>query len=470
MFFSKTDYIHRFWILRITGKSLSLLFAFLPLLWLLAGCSSPSFYRNFSCQLSRVNALRLEVSCQTDQEADVYMEYWNTKGGRHLFSELSQRSREHHFELINLLPQSRYRLKIHARMGDRTYEDDAGIFSTDSLPGNLPSFTMLNNQFRFDGYIMLKTFIDSGAYLLINDRAQIVWYESYSGIQLRPFEWEDDRHIVSLKDANTVLEFDLHSHLYYQTEMTEKGKRITAHHEIIKNDRGDYVFLTKEMKRLDLCSFGGIKNDSIVGDGIMIVNPGGEILWHWSIFDHIDPETTHDFFEFKSDWGHGNSVAYSRDGHFLVSFRDFSQIWKIDRNNGKVLWRFGKGGDFKPDTSDEFLRQHTAHINRFGDLMLFDNGTVRRGYSAVRSFKIDEKNKKCRPVISFRLPREFFTARMGSAYLMDDSHVLVCSPMKYVLLGVFDDKGNELWKAKGSMPSYRALYIEPGKLENPKPF
>ncbi len=464
-----------FFIFGLPAKYLKLNFsiqAFGTLLLFLFGCSSPSFYKHFECRLAPDNALRLEVSCQTDQLTDVYVEYWSENANKHQFSELSGHTREHHFELINLLPNAEYRLVLHGRIGDKIFENEAGTFRTDSLPGNLPTFNVLNDGFGFDGYIMLKTFIDSGAYILIDDRAQVVWYESYDSIQLRPFEWTGNHHIVSLKDKHTIIEFDLHTGGYRRTSLLPGDKRMIAHHEVIKNGQGNYVFLTKEIKRSDLRLFGGIKNDSIVGDGVIEMSPEGKIIWEWNIFDVIDPVVmkTKDFFKSKRDWGHGNSVAYSEDGNFLVSFRDFNQIWKIDSHTGKVLWRFGKGGDFELKPENEFLRQHTAHINRHGDLMLFDNGTVKRGYSSVRSFKMDEKAKTCRPVISFKLPKEFFTARMGSAYLIDDRHVLVCSPMKYVRLGVFDDRGKELWKVEGSSPSYRALYFEAEEIENPRPF
>ncbi len=440
------------------------------LLLFLSGCSSSPFYKNFVCSPAPDNAIRLEVSCVTDKPADVFVEYWSEHQGKHLYSGLSEHSTKHQFELIDLLPHEPYRLVVHGRIGDKSFENDAGTYTTDSLPGNLPSFTVLNNRFSFDGYVMIKTFIDSGAYILINDKAQVIWYQSYDSIQLRPFEWTKDKHIVSLKDRHTILEFDLHSNIYHQTEVNSGEERMIAHHEVLKNDQGNYVFLTKEIKRADLRSWGGIENDSIVGDGIVEMTPAGKIVWKWNIFDWVDPMAQKGFFKSKRDWGHGNSVAYARDGNFLVSFRDFSQIWKIDSKSGQVLWRFGKGGDFGLNPEDEFLRQHTAYINSYGDLMLFDNGTVRRGYSGVRSFKLDEKNKHCEPVISFKLLKEFFTARMGSAYLMDDRHVLVCSPMKYVLLGVFDEQGKEVWKVKGSSPSYRALYIDPAKIENARPF
>lgn len=445
------------------------LVAFTVIFSIFYNCSTKPFYKNFSCKISDLNALRLSVYCETDGPTDVYVEYWTEKGGKHLFSNLSTQSLRHSFELIDLLSGEQYRLRLHGRIGNKQYESDAGIIHTDSLPGNLPSFKVMNDQFKFDGYILLKTFLDSGAYMLINDEAQIVWYESYDTMQLRPFEWVDD-HIVSIKNKTNILEFDLHSKLYHQLDITSGHGNKIAHHEVIKNGRGNYLFLTKEIKRVDLTSYGGIKNDSIVGDGIMEMNPEGQIIWEWNIFDVANPMETDDFFRAKRDWGHANSLAYAEDGNFLVSFRDFNQIWKIDSKTGKVLWRFGLGGDFLLKPEDIFQRQHTAHINDRGDLLIFDNGTAKRGYSSVKAFTMDERNKTCHATINIKLGKDLFTARMGSGYLIDDEHVLVCSPMKNVTLAIYDMAGNEVWKAEGSMPSYRALYTDAGDIENARPF
>jgi len=433
-------------------------------------CSSKPFYDDFECKVSASNSLRMWVSCSTEDSADVYVEYWNEGNSKHFFSKLSKKSLQHKFELINFLPEKKYLLKLHGRIGEKVVESDVGVYRTGNLPDNLPSFDVLKSQLKFDGYILLKTFLDSGAYILIDDKAQIVWYESYDSIQKRPFEWDCDGHITSLKDKHTILEFDLFSNIFNQLDITSGGEEMIAHHELLRNQDGDYVFLTKKTKRFDLRSYGGIKNDSIVGEGIIVMSPKGQIKWSWEIFDVVDPLEYDDFFKVRNDWGHANSIAYSKDGNFLVSFRDFNQVWKIDSKSGKVIWRFGYGGDFKIKKEDVFLRQHAVHINRYGDLMLFDNGDTKRGYTAVKSFSINEGNKSYVMHINVKLAKDIFTSRMGSAYMIDDAYILVCSPMKKVIVAIYDVKGSELWKTRGSVASYRAIYIDANEIEISKPF
>jgi hypothetical protein len=153
----------------------------------------------------------------------------------------------------------------------------------------------------------------------------------------------------------------------------------------------------------------------------------------------------------------------------LVSFRDFDQIWKINSIDGSVIWKFGRNGDFDMPDSMFTLRQHTAFINEHGDLMAFDNGNDSRGASRVVSYQLDEITKHALVKLSIPLDKSMTTFRMGSAYFIEENHILVCSPKKLLGLGIYDLNGNQVWKASGEFDSYRALYIPQKDIENTKP-
>src|SRR5262249_5782997 len=56
-----------------------------------------------------------------------------------------------------------------------------------------------------------------------------------------------------------------------------------------------------------------------------------------------------------NDWLHDNSVDLTPDGNLLLSSRHRDWLIKIDYRNGegsgKVIWRLGKDGDFRFDSS-----------------------------------------------------------------------------------------------------------------------
>ncbi len=75
------------------------------------------------------------------------------------------------------------------------------------------------------------------------------------------------------------------------------------------------------------------------------------------------------------DFLHTNAIAVDDDGNWLLSHRNFSEITKISRQTGDIIWRMGGAGNEFTFTNDiGFWKQH--NINRLdnGHLLLFDNG------------------------------------------------------------------------------------------------
>ena len=83
--------------------------------------------------------------------------------------------------------------------------------------------------------------------------------------------------------------------------------------------------------------------DSLIGDGIVAYDISGNELWNWNIFDHVDP--SEEEYNIQEDWSHANAIDVDYDGNYLVSFRSFNQIWKIDSESGNIIWRLGLNGD-----------------------------------------------------------------------------------------------------------------------------
>ena len=146
----------------------------------------------------------------------------------------------------------------------------------------------------------------------------------------------------------------------------------------------------------------------------------------WSAWDVWDVANDPYIDEYRYDRFHMNGLCFDKDGNYLVSNPIEDQIWKIDRQSGKLLWKFGRNGDFKMDTTAYFSFQHAPYITEQGDLMLFDNGLYDKR-SGAKAFKLDEKNFTAETVINAMLPPEKYTSRMGNAYLLPNGNLLQTS-------------------------------------------
>lgn len=156
------------------------------------------------------------------------------------------------------------------------------------------------------------------------------------------------------------------------------------------------------------------KNKKIVVPVIQEVK-NGQLIFEWRANDY--PELFKTCMEGCNhqddyqDYLHLNSVTVDpNDGNLIVSMAHSSQIIKINRLNGKIMWKLGGiSDDFNLTDEQFFLRQHDVRMTKDGWLVLFDNYYPNPGmkerlaerkmghdfyHSRLLALKLDEENKK----------------------------------------------------------------------------
>jgi arylsulfate sulfotransferase len=259
-----------------------------------------------------------------------------------------------------------------------------------------------------------------------------------------------------LHDDKTIYEVTYTGDTTLALVFDEDGFNRTLHHEIIY-DGENIAALTKEKLVLDYDSLSPTEDTIIVTDGILVLNRNGDKVWHWTIGDVLDPQDDPEILKSLTDWGHANSLALDSDGNYLISWRNFNEVWKIDKTNGELIWRYGPGQ--VSDSSQMFYGQHSLHVNRDGEYLLMDNGhKAYRSTSRALGFKYDAESG-FEQTLSISLPDSLFTSKMGSVYQFEEDKYLFCSPMSRSLL-VTNREGDILWYAKCDFQYYRAYYMD----------
>ena len=78
-------------------------------------------------------------------------------------------------------------------------------------------------------------------------------------------------------------------------------------------------------------------------------------------------------------------------GNLLVSARNTSTIYKVDRASGAILWRLGgKKSDFKMGAGTTFALQHDVRRHPDGSLTIFDDGQTPGTTSRAIVLNVDE--------------------------------------------------------------------------------
>jgi Arylsulfotransferase (ASST) len=103
----------------------------------------------------------------------------------------------------------------------------------------------------------------------------------------------------------------------------------------------------------------------------------GLVVWEWHSYGHIPLETSQATPQNSAffDAFHINAVQPLARDRVLISARDTSAVYDIDRASGRILWTLGgKGSNFRLGPGAQFYFQHDAHMLSNGRISMFDDG------------------------------------------------------------------------------------------------
>lgn len=426
------------------------------------------------------NELKIQIDVTTSDDVKMFVEYWSDEleNKEKITTPVSNNGTSHSFVLCNIFPETNYNCQLVSIQNQVETKSKVYTFKSRELPpwlqkqfkANYFSENLLPNNFK-KGFMLMSKRETPGVAYIIDYKGNLRWYHTVDGTGFKVSRFTEDRNIISILGKNDeptsyggeILEIDIMGDTITHLKKGQEDFKYTIHHEIIKNSENNIVTLYLDEKVMDLTSIGGKKNDTINGDGILIMNNKGKQLWKWSVFDVINPLKDKDILKNKKDWLHANSLNYDTDGNFIISFYNIGQIWKVDSHSGNVIWKLGKGGTIDMPKECNFSESHAVHINDQGNLMFFDNG-VEKKQSSVFSFQMDEKNNTVTLNKHIKLPVDLYNSRMGSAYMIDDETVLVACSKRHITVLV-NNKGIVLWTLDSNIPPYRVQFIPEDKLK-----
>ncbi len=419
------------------------------------------------------NVLIVKAELRSSQPTTAYLQYWKKDDPATVVTTaVSERDTLHVLGLTRLSPETNYEYRVATKQGNAESFTGTYGFRTGSLPLWLREpFLVMNPRpenippdFQ-KGLVMFYKREEPGIIYFVNVKGEVEWYHTIDNTGFKVAHYTPQQTVLAiLGDAsyatnygNQIMEISATGDTLLHLTKGEKDFQHTLHHEIRTTPQNHILAITSIEKVFDLTSIGGQKQDTVKGDGIIVLNREGKRIWEWSVFDVMNPLDDKNILKEKDDWLHANSLSYAPDGNYLLSFYNTGQVWKIDAVSGKLIWRFGNGGDFASD--DLFPEQcHAAHYDKDGHLMLFDNGNSRR-ISHVYTYALDETGKTAKLKEDIALPQTAFSERMGSAYRVNDTAVLVCASKRNTIILSKTD-GTYLWmmNTKGIGP-YRAAFI-----------
>ncbi len=155
----------------------------------------------------------------------------------------------------------------------------------------------------------------------------------------------------------------------------------------------------------------------------------GALLWDWHAIDHIAldeslagaPKTAGSAY----DYVHTNAIQLQPDGSLLVSARNTSTIYRIDRPTGTIAWRLGgQRNDFRIGPGASFGWQHDARVQADGTLTVFDDEAPPVPARAL-VLRLDETAMTADLVRAYTRPRPDLVASQGNVQLLANGNLFV---------------------------------------------
>ena len=193
------------------------------------------------------------------------------------------------------------------------------------------------------------------------------------------------------------------------------------------------------------------------------INREKELLWQWRGEEHLDelaellPAESWQHVmdrargEFAFDWAHNNTLqvippnaTYEKEeaaggpdrfrpGNVVFSYRSNDVIGVIDRRTGRIVWAWGPG---------VLDGQHKPHVLPNGNLLIFDNGTL-RGWSRVIEY--NPLAEKIEWEYTARPRESFFSPYISAAQRLPNGNTLICEGAKSHLFEVTRE-GEVVWE------------------------
>jgi len=356
--------------------------------------------------------------------------------------------------VLGLLPSTRYEAQLVAFNACGSSASDSLNFATGGLPPDLPVYSTLSTA-PSPGFVVFA----AGSYgLVIDNSGRVVWYHHFPNgpglnFQPQPNGRYTARPPAVAGQAASWVEIGVDGDTT-RTLGCAHGYPPRMHDMIAEPD-GSYWLLCDETRTMDLSAQGASPQARVLGTTVQHRGANGDSLFEWSPFDHFDVDVsilqTADRTMPVINWTHGNALDVDSDGNLLVSFRNLSEVTKIDTRTGAVLWRMGgKKNQFTFDglPAPTFVGQHGLRATGIGQLTILDNLGEPLGSRAER-YVVDDVRRVAHMGGSFAAPGGLIGQIGGSTQTLPGGHTLV-SFGNGNAVQEYDAQGNVVWKIVGN--------------------
>ncbi|MFC2085559.1 aryl-sulfate sulfotransferase, partial [Bacteroidota bacterium] len=332
-----------------------------------------------------------------------------------------------------------------------------------SVPGDYPDFlpSIINNPAQ--DLLFISTANDPYKYSMILNNDGTPYYYKKSTLTVRDFTIQNG--YITLVEGVTAKVMDRNFNLK-QRYNCGHGYR-TDKHEFRLLPNSNAILIARDAQIVDMSQLveGGSDSALVKGRHVQEVDTAGNVIFEWRCWDHfnITDALNIDLTAQTIDYVHMNAIEVDYDGHLLLSSRHLSEITKINRNTGKIIWRLGGANNQFVLLGDThfFSFQHDIRAvpGKQDHYTLFDNGNFNEPrISRAVEYKIDTLNMTAENVWEFSPTPEGYSNKMGSVQRLENGNTIIGWAVKRLpKITEVSTSGEILYEGDFSVPieSYR---------------
>ncbi len=309
------------------------------------------------------------------------------------------------------------------------------------------SVTHHNPVLAYSGFTLLSPFGTDDAWL-IDMKGQTVHHWKMPGFSC---ELLPDGHLLGITREG-LLELDWDGNFAWSYK-DEKAKK-----HFCRLDNGNTIYLRRIPVPADIAvkvkgGIAGTEKGGMVVDALSEVNPSGKLIWEWLGYEHLDSEedaicpVCH-----RDNWTDSESFAVMADGNILASFSGTHMLYVIDKETGKIKWRWGL---------KELAHPSQVAVLGNGNFLVFDTGLHPYGvltFSFSRILEIDPRGN--RMVWDYKDPafQFFYSAFMGGCQRLANGNTLITESQTGRIFEIAGDNKEIVWEFVNPHYSNHPLY------------
>ncbi len=208
----------------------------------------------------------------------------------------------------------------------------------------------------------------------------------------------------------------------------------TDDHELQLLPNGNYLIIAVDYQIIDMSQLveDGNPRANVRGYHMQELDRDGNVLFEWRCWDHFNilDALNIDLTASSIDYVHMNAIAIDYDGHFLISSRNLSEITKINRQTGDIIWRLGGNNNQFLWTNDAYGISYQHDIrpvpNQPDHYTVFDNGSYHSPrFSRALELVIDTANMSVTKIWEYRHTPDRYSPWRGNVQRLPNGNTLI---------------------------------------------